>query len=200
MGQIYIAWDITKPTMAKVGKTTLEAEARISQTENPDYELFKSYPIYDVMLDHAEVTIHIAISRVYERKIHRSSGRPSEWFQCTPEQASIIVGEQIIMLLNAFIAKLSKCKLKEERLERGRLSQIEAEQHQVDENYRLAKIEDERLQAIENDKLAKVEVERLQVAEKNRLAKVEAERMERARANSLIKKKRRAEKMHKATS
>ena len=59
MAYIYIAWDITKPNMAKIGMTEAsDIQTRISQTENPDYELFKSYKVTDGAASTIEANIH----------------------------------------------------------------------------------------------------------------------------------------------
>ena len=91
MGYIYIAWDITKEDQSKLGMTTQQPHKRISQTENPDYELFKAYEIDDVELRQVEVELHRIMSQKFSRKKHKSTGRFSEWFICNPSKAHELV-------------------------------------------------------------------------------------------------------------
>lgn len=91
MGYIYIAWDITKEDQSKLGMTTQQPHKRISQTENPDYELFKAYEIDDVELRQVEFELHEIMSQKFPRKKHRSTGRFSEWFICKPSKAHELV-------------------------------------------------------------------------------------------------------------
>lgn len=91
MGYIYIAWDITKEDQSKLGMTTQQPHKRISQTENPDYELFEAYEIDDIELRQVEVELHRIMSQEFSRKRHKSTGRLSEWFICNPLKAHELV-------------------------------------------------------------------------------------------------------------
>ncbi|MCL1125872.1 GIY-YIG nuclease family protein [Shewanella surugensis] len=100
MGCIYIAWDRNKENMSKVGMTTQMPHKRISQTENPDYELFKAYEIDDEELRYVEAELHNRISQKFTRKKHRSTGRFSEWFFCKPEKTLEIISDFLIEKLS----------------------------------------------------------------------------------------------------
>lgn len=96
MGYIYIAWDVTKANQAKIGMTTGAPNSRISQTENPDYVLFSAYEVENNKLKTTEEAIHKNVSSKYIRKTHRSTNRLSEWFNCTPKQAQLLVIDYLI--------------------------------------------------------------------------------------------------------
>ncbi|MEZ8107034.1 GIY-YIG nuclease family protein [Vibrio cortegadensis] len=97
MGYIYIAQDATKPNKAKVGMTSKSPHKRISQTENPDYELFAFYEVADQKLKQTETTIHEILANEFQRIIHRSSNRQSEWFLCSPQQAKLRVLQHLAL-------------------------------------------------------------------------------------------------------
>ncbi|MEZ9709213.1 GIY-YIG nuclease family protein [Vibrio breoganii] len=87
MGFIYIAKDVTKPEICKIGLTRGTAKKRISQTENPDYVLCHEFPAPDEQLNQIELTIHRYFESNYSRLNHRSSNRKSEWFKCNADEA-----------------------------------------------------------------------------------------------------------------
>jgi hypothetical protein len=100
LGYIYIAWDRSKENMSKVGMTTQMPHKRISQTENPDYELFKAYKVNDEELKYVEAELHRRISQKFIRKKHKSTGRFSEWFICKPEKTLEIISDFLIEKLS----------------------------------------------------------------------------------------------------
>ena len=86
--------------MSKVGMTTQMPHKRISQTENPDYELFKAYEINDEELRYVETELHNRMSQKFTRKKHKSTGRFSEWFICKPEKTLEIISDFLIEKLS----------------------------------------------------------------------------------------------------
>ncbi|MEZ8055638.1 GIY-YIG nuclease family protein [Vibrio atlanticus] len=107
MGWIYIAWDKSKPEISKVGKTVRDVKVRISETENPDYQLFKAYEISEHEVDQMERDIHNYLSLHITRKKHKSTGRLSEWFSCPPEKALELVSDFIIKHLSVQLKLLT---------------------------------------------------------------------------------------------
>ncbi|OEF07245.1 GIY-YIG nuclease family protein [Vibrio genomosp. F10] len=96
MAYIYIAWDSNKPSICKVGRTKRSAQLRISETENPDYQLYKSYNVSNDVVDELEKEIHAYMSSYVTRIKHQATGRLSEWFNCSPEKAVEFVSDCII--------------------------------------------------------------------------------------------------------
>lgn len=95
-GYIYIAWDITKPNQCKVGKTTRPPSSRISETTNPDYELYHSFDVGYTRLDFIEQDIHAKLVKSgVKRRVHRSTGKPSEWFDYPKEQADEFIASYL---------------------------------------------------------------------------------------------------------
>ncbi|OBT12034.1 hypothetical protein A9264_15950 [Vibrio sp. UCD-FRSSP16_10] len=88
MGKIYVAWDTTKPDLAKVGMTTREAFVRVAEAENPDYMLFTSFDVDNELLEQTEKDIHSFLERHFSRRNHKSYGGVSEWFEGTPKQVA----------------------------------------------------------------------------------------------------------------
>ena len=94
MSSIYIATDHTKPNMCKVGMTTRSVAIRMTETENPDYELHKSFEV-NADVRKIEVEVHNHLSLLYKRINHLASGRKSEWFICSVQQAEHIINAVI---------------------------------------------------------------------------------------------------------
>ncbi len=88
MGKIYVAWDTTKPNLAKVGMTTREAFVRVAEAENPDYVLFTSYEVDNQILEQTEQDIHSFLEQYFNRRKHKSYGGISEWFEGTPKEVA----------------------------------------------------------------------------------------------------------------
>ncbi|WP_210447449.1 GIY-YIG nuclease family protein [Vibrio crassostreae] len=88
MGKIYVAWDTTKPDLAKVGMTTRDAFVRVAEAENPDYMLFTSFDVDNELLEQTEKDIHSFLERHFSRRNHQSYGGVSEWFEGTPKQVA----------------------------------------------------------------------------------------------------------------
>ena len=88
MGKIYVAWDSTKPNLAKVGMTTREAFVRVAEAENPDYMLFDSFEVSNEVLEPTEKDIHEELSKHFTRRKHQSYDGLSEWFEGTPEKVA----------------------------------------------------------------------------------------------------------------
>lgn len=86
--------------MSKLGMTTQQPHKRISQTENPDYELFNAYEVDDLELRQVEVELHRIMSQKFPRKRHKSTGRFSEWFICNPSKAHELVSDFLKQKLN----------------------------------------------------------------------------------------------------
>lgn len=94
MAYIYINGDREKPYRSKVGKTTRSVKERTSETTNPDYFNYHSYKVADAQLDSIEKQAHAAIKRAgHKCVLHHSTKKPSEWFECTPEQADEIIAQ-----------------------------------------------------------------------------------------------------------
>lgn len=91
MGCIYIAKDVKKPELCKMGLTKGTAKKRISQTENPDYVLYYEFRVADEQLRNTEYIIHQYFERKYKRLNHRSTARKSEWFECDAKKAVDII-------------------------------------------------------------------------------------------------------------
>ncbi|EGR0582459.1 GIY-YIG nuclease family protein [Vibrio cholerae] len=96
MAYIYIAWDKNKPNICKIGKTKRSAQLRVSETENPDYQLYKSYNVLDDVVDRLEKDIHGYMSARVTRIKHQTTGRLSEWFNCSPTKAVELVSDCLI--------------------------------------------------------------------------------------------------------
>lgn len=101
MGYIYIAWDRSKPELSKVGMTEQTPEKRISQTENPDYELYKAYKLERLDVRLVEKNIHEQLAKLCIRRKHKSTSRNSEWFECPPSKALEIVSDYLLAELSA---------------------------------------------------------------------------------------------------
>jgi hypothetical protein len=86
--------------MSKLGMTTQQPHKRISQTENPDYELFNAYEVDDLELRQVEIELHRIMSQKFPRKKHKSTGRFSEWFICNPSKAHELVSNFLKQKLN----------------------------------------------------------------------------------------------------
>ena len=91
MGCIYIAKDVKKPELCKIGLTKGTAKKRISQTENPDYVLHYEFHVADDQLRNMEYIIHQYFEQKYKRLNHRSTARKSEWFECDAKKAVDII-------------------------------------------------------------------------------------------------------------
>jgi regulator of replication initiation timing len=87
VGQIYIAWDRSKPNLSKVGMTTRTGYVRILEADNPDYELFKAYDIHSGYVAQMEKEVHAILETKFIRRSHKSYDIKSEWFECTPHDA-----------------------------------------------------------------------------------------------------------------
>jgi len=96
MGWIYIAHDTHKQRQCKVGKTTRAPYVRVSETENPDYELFHAWEVSDDALDQIEKDLHQQLAQRHKRILHRSSGRPSEHFECDAQEAQHFIEELLL--------------------------------------------------------------------------------------------------------
>ncbi|WP_163937561.1 GIY-YIG nuclease family protein [Paraferrimonas sp. SM1919] len=93
MGKIYVAWDTTKPDLAKVGMTTRDAFVRVAETENPDYVLFTDFDVDNEHIEQTERDIHSFLERYFSRRHHKSYGGVSEWFEGTPKEVAEKCGE-----------------------------------------------------------------------------------------------------------
>ena len=88
MGKIYVAWDTTKPELAKVGMTRRDAFVRVAEAENPDYMLFTSFEVGNEVLEQTEKDVHSFLEQHFSRRNHRSYGGVSEWFEGIPKQVA----------------------------------------------------------------------------------------------------------------
>ncbi|HDI3228311.1 TPA: GIY-YIG nuclease family protein [Vibrio cholerae] len=107
MGFIYIAWDRSKPNLSKVGMTEQTPENRISQTENPDYELYKAYKIAHADIRLVEKNLHTKLANKFNRRRHRSTSRKSEWFECSPLQAVEVISDYLLAELSKIVSGTS---------------------------------------------------------------------------------------------
>jgi len=83
---IYVGADITKKCWSKIGKTKNGLSTRSSASQNPDYLIYGAFQIRAAdKVDIIEIELIEEFTRHYERKLHVSSGKPSEVFICRPE-------------------------------------------------------------------------------------------------------------------
>ncbi len=95
-GWIYILFNYDNWEVCKIGQTIKEKlTSRVRQTGNPSALLYKAYRIpvsSDEELERIEKFIHHHMSA---RIHHASTGNPSEWFRCTPQNADGMVRQYI---------------------------------------------------------------------------------------------------------
>jgi hypothetical protein len=108
MGYIYIAKDVTKLDKCKIGLTSGTGRKRVSQTENPDYVLHYEFRVPNDQLSKMEKIIHQHFEDRFKRLNHRSSGRKSEWFNCTPDKAYEIITSGKIKGMSALNSSTGK--------------------------------------------------------------------------------------------
>ena len=131
MGAIYIAHDVAKPNLAKIGMTTKSGFHRVSQTENPDYILFIDYKVSDEVVKGYESIIHRELEKIFTRREHKSTGKKSEWFECSPAEAAQVCEKILgvsdkskLSTLNNTVKKLSKENVKLQNESDGLLEQV----------------------------------------------------------------------------
>lgn len=92
-GFIYIGGDKSKPLRAKVGQTQRQPALRISETTNPDYYLYNSYETHINKLNSTEHSLHRLLSKQFHRVKFPNTGRYSEWFDCSPQEADKVCAQ-----------------------------------------------------------------------------------------------------------
>ncbi|MFH4717259.1 GIY-YIG nuclease family protein [Vibrio alginolyticus] len=126
-GYIYIAWDVTKPNQCKIGKTTRSPSKRVSETTNPDYELYNLYNVGYTRLDFIEKDIHAKLKDSGIQQIaHRSTGMLSEWFTCTKEEADEFVAEYLGNVQSKREKRLKEEAKRQKQLEAQSINQAKA--------------------------------------------------------------------------
>lgn len=94
-GFIYVLGNKELPNDAKVGLTKRDAETRITDSMSPHIYPYKQINVAEDDLADYEKLIHREIEARGFHRIKHFSGRNSEWFKCSPEQAYAIAREII---------------------------------------------------------------------------------------------------------
>lgn len=99
-GWIYICMDLRHPEECKIGMTKRALFKRLIETGNPSYMIVKAYkiPLKEALA--IERYLHRKIP--YQQKIHFLTGRKSEWFDCSPAEASKAIEPELANCLGGF--------------------------------------------------------------------------------------------------
>jgi hypothetical protein len=96
---IYVGVDLEKPGRAKIGMTTKGLDTRERSSRNTDYELLRAFKVkHDVDEDtlHAiEDGIKAELEQKFERRVHSSTGKKSEWFNGDPTEIVEVVADRL---------------------------------------------------------------------------------------------------------
>lgn len=97
---IYIGRNTRESNESKVGMTSRSPKVRESETTNPYYSIETSYPLYvsKVRLRKIEADIHILLGEKYRRIKHAATGKNSEWFSCSPDEARVVIESYLMKL------------------------------------------------------------------------------------------------------
>ena len=101
-GWIYICMDIKVTNECKVGMTRRSLYKRITETGNPDYMIVKAYKVPQnemPAIKKLEKYLQRELGKVYTRKRHFITGKKSEWFRCSPVEATKIIEDNLARCL-----------------------------------------------------------------------------------------------------